>query len=63
MAGANPVAGKQMGHSSTRMLFEVYAKWIDVPGRATEPFKIETKFRSENVPGGSPPGGTHEQRP
>ncbi|NKE68913.1 DUF3596 domain-containing protein [Ramlibacter sp. RBP-2] len=64
MAGANPLwLAKQMGHSSTKMLFEVYAKWIDVPGRATEPFKIETMFRSENVPGVSPPRGTHEQRP
>jgi len=62
MAGANPLwLAKQMGHSSTKMLFEVYAKWIDVPGRATEPLKIETMFRSENVPGVSPDGDTEEQ--
>jgi hypothetical protein len=41
----------QMGHSSTKMQFERYGKWIDSPGRATERSKIESMFKNcGNVP-------------
>lgn len=51
-AGANPMwLAVQMGHSSTKMLFERYGKWIDSPGRATEHSKIESMFENRgNVP-------------
>jgi hypothetical protein len=35
---------RQMGHSSTKMLFERFGKWIDTPGASTEHLKIEAMF-------------------
>lgn len=47
MAGANPMwLAAQMGHTSTKMIFERYGKWIDVPGRSSEHSKIETMFNA-----------------
>lgn len=45
-AGANPLwLAKQMGHSSTKMLFERYAKWIDQGTGSKEHLKIEEMFK------------------
>lgn len=41
MAGANPAyISRQMGHKSAKMLFQVYAKWIDGADRGRERDKI-----------------------
>jgi integrase len=51
MAGANTmwVAG-QMGHTSTKMVLERYAAWIDLPGRNPEYAKIESMFKQTEQP-------------
>lgn len=41
MAGANPTyIARQMGHKSAKMLFTVYAKWIDGADRGRERDKL-----------------------
>lgn len=41
-AGANPAyIARQMGHKNAKMLFQVYAKWIDGADRGREMAKIE----------------------
>lgn len=46
MAGANPAyISRQLGHRSAKMLFEVYAKWIDRADRGREREKIEATLR------------------
>jgi integrase len=42
MAGVNPsYISRQMGHRSPKMLFSVYAKWIDTADRGREKAKME----------------------
>lgn len=42
MAGVNPTyIAKQMGHANARMLFTVYAKWIDSADKGREKAKLE----------------------
>lgn len=42
MAGANPTwVARQMGHKNARMLFQIYAKWIDGQDRGRERAKLE----------------------
>ncbi|WP_051228831.1 tyrosine-type recombinase/integrase [Paludibacterium yongneupense] len=43
MAGANPMwVSRQMGHTSMKMLLEVYSRWIDMADRSREKNKLET---------------------
>lgn len=47
MSGVNPAyIARQMGHSSAKMLFEVYSKWIDMADRGREKAKMEANLRS-----------------
>lgn len=47
MAGANPAyIARQMGHKSAKMLFSVYAKWIDGADRGREASKLEEAFNA-----------------
>ncbi|WP_225784709.1 tyrosine-type recombinase/integrase [Xenophilus sp. Marseille-Q4582] len=49
MAGANPAyIARQMGHKNAKMLFTVYAKWIDGADRGRERAKIEAALKKEN---------------
>ena len=42
MAGANPAwVACQLGHTSSKMLFEVYSKWIDGADKAAERGRVE----------------------
>ena len=42
MSGANPAwVARQMGHASTKMLYEVYSKWIDGADKGLERAKVE----------------------
>jgi len=42
MSGANPAwVARQMGHANTKMLYEVYSKWIDRADRGLERAKVE----------------------
>jgi integrase len=42
MAGANPAwVARQLGHRSTKMLYEVYSKWIDGADKGLERGKVE----------------------
>lgn len=51
MNGVNPAyIARQLGHKSAKMLFEVYAKWIDHADRGREKAKIEAALRGEFVP-------------
>jgi len=46
-AGANPAyIARQMGHKNAKMLFSVYAKWIDGADRGREKAKIEAMLSS-----------------
>jgi integrase len=46
LAGANPTyISRQMGHKSAKMLFQVYAKWIDGADRGRERDKINAAQR------------------
>lgn len=45
MGGVNPAyIARQMGHKSAKMLFSVYAKWIDGADRGREASKLEAAF-------------------
>src|SRR2546423_422826 len=42
MTGANPAwVARQLGHRSTKMLYEVYSRWIDGADRGFERAKVE----------------------
>lgn len=42
MSGANPAwVARQMGHANTKMLYEVYSKWIDGADKGLERAKVE----------------------
>ena len=42
MAGANPAwVACQLGHTSSKMLFEVYSKWIDGADKGAERGRVE----------------------
>jgi integrase len=46
-AGVNPsYISRQMGHESARMLFKVYAKWIDGADRGREKAKLEAALKA-----------------
>lgn len=51
-AGVNPAyIARQMGHANARMLFTVYAKWIDGADRGREKAKMEAMLKGEgNIP-------------
>jgi integrase len=54
-AGVNPTyISRQMGHKSAKMLFSVYAKWIDGADRGREKAKLEALLASAQVPRQSP---------
>jgi integrase len=47
MAGANPVyISRQMGHANAKMLFTVYARWIDKADRGRERGKLDGAMSS-----------------
>ncbi len=50
MAGANPAyIARQMGHKNAKMIFTVYAKWIDGADRGREKAKLEAAIaKKEN---------------
>jgi integrase len=51
MGGVNPAyIARQMGHSNAKMLFTVYAKWIDAADRGREKAKMEAVMSNEFVP-------------
>ena len=51
MNGVNPAyISRQLGHKNAKMLFEVYAKWIDRADRGREKAKIEAALRGEFGP-------------
>jgi integrase len=51
MAGVNPsYISRQMGHASAKMLFSVYAKWIDNADKGREKAKMEAMLRPQFVP-------------
>lgn len=46
MAGVNPAyIARQLGHANAKMLFTVYAKWIDAADRGREKAKMEEMLR------------------
>ncbi|MBB5189601.1 integrase [Silvimonas terrae] len=50
MAGANPMwVSRQMGHTSMKMLLEVYSRWIDMADRSREKNKLESMLSVPNV--------------
>lgn len=50
MAGANPMwVSRQMGHTSMKMLLEVYSRWIDMADRSREKSKLESVLSVPNV--------------
>lgn len=49
-AGVNPAyIARQMGHKNAKMLFSVYAKWIDGADRGREKAKLEAALRNEKA--------------
>ena len=51
MAGVNPAyISRQLGHRSAKMLFDVYAKWIDGADRGRERAKLEAATSPQEVP-------------
>jgi len=49
-AGVNPAyIARQMGHKNAKMLFTVYAKWIDGADRGRELAKLEQMLRNEKT--------------
>ncbi len=55
MGGANPAyIARQLGHKNAKMVFEVYAKWIDGADRGREKAKIEAALRGEFGPNLAP---------
>lgn len=54
MAGANPAwVARQLGHASSKMLFEVYSRWIEGADKGLERGKVEAwiapKFNSKST--------------
>lgn len=50
LAGVNPsYVARQMGHKSAKMLFTVYAKWIDGADRGREKAKMEAMLRGGDI--------------
>jgi integrase len=50
MGGVNPAyISRQMGHKSAKMLFSVYAKWIDAADRGRERAKLEDMLNMSQV--------------
>ncbi len=48
MAGANPMwVSRQLGHTSMKMLLEVYSRWIDQADRSRERNKLEVMLSGE----------------
>lgn len=48
MHGANPAyIARQMGHKNAKMLFEIYARWLDGADRGREKAKIEAALRGD----------------
>ncbi len=48
MSGANPAyIARQLGHKNAKMVFEVYAKWIDRADRGREMEKIERSIAAQ----------------
>jgi hypothetical protein len=51
MVGANPMwVSRQMGHTSMKMLLEVYAKWIDLADKGREKSKLDSILTATTVP-------------
>jgi integrase len=51
MAGVNPAyIARQMGHANAKMVFTVYAKWIDSADRGREKAKLEAANLPQNCP-------------
>ena len=51
MAGANPMwVARQLGHTSMKMLLEVYAKWIDNSDDSRERNKLDQLFANAPLP-------------
>ncbi len=51
MAGVNPAyIARQMGHKNAKMLFTVYAKWIDGADRGREKAKMEERLGEKEKP-------------
>lgn len=51
MGGVNPAyIARQMGHANAKMLFTVYAKWIDSADRGREKAKLEAAILPPNCP-------------
>lgn len=49
-AGVNPAyIARQMGHKNAKMLFSVYAKWIDGADRGREKAKLEAALKKEKA--------------
>ncbi|WP_406624927.1 hypothetical protein [Acidovorax sp. SDU_ACID1] len=42
---------RQMGHKNAKMLFSVYAKWIDGADRGREKAKLEAALKKKKPPG------------
>lgn len=59
-AGVNPTyIARQMGHKNAKMLFTVYAKWIDGADRGREKAKLQELMRAiKKPPGGGGLNGT-----
>ena len=54
MAGANPAwVARQLGHASSKMLFEVYSRWIEGADKGLERAKVEAWIKDRNE--GAPP--------
>jgi integrase len=50
MAGANPMwVSRQLGHTSMKMLLEVYTRWIDLADRSREKNKLELMLNVPNT--------------
>jgi integrase len=50
MTGANPAwVARQLGHKSTKMLYEVYSRWIDGADKGLEKAKVEAGIRHQFV--------------
>jgi integrase len=49
MGGVNPAyVARQMGHKSTKMFFEVYARWIDGADKSRQRRAMEEAFRADS---------------
>ncbi len=62
-AGVNPACiARQMGHKNAKMLFTVYAKWIDGADRGREKAKLEEMLRGPECPLNVPEAGTERRK-